>query len=99
MALLKTIELNTGVTVTYHRVLRGLVDYEFRAAQIVVGTYLTQQAREDGKQPVYTREYHFSDDAPEEENRAFPFTDTESPRFEAYTALKALPDFADATDV
>lgn len=54
MALSKTIELPSGVTVTYHRILRIAANYEGAKGMIQaeIGSYLDEDARRAGREPV-----------------------------------------------
>lgn len=63
MALRKAIELDSGVVVTYHRILTLEADFtQEPIARVRVGSYTDEAARRAGKQPVIVREFIVSAD-------------------------------------
>lgn len=70
----------------YHRILRVEQNYAAGSGQVVVGVYVDADARQDGKRAM--RELAFAVAITEPVDRAA-----------LYAALKALPEYAGATDV
>jgi hypothetical protein len=89
MALAKTFDQPTGVATSYHRVVRGIVDFVTGATTLEVASYLSADARTAGKLPIGGSSLtvptmpDFNGD----------------PRPWAYAQLKQRPEWADATDV
>lgn len=89
MALEKTIEQSTGVSATYHRILRGIADFTTGNTVLEIGSYLNAEARQAGRDPIMqwsTTVYGmpgFSED----------------PRGWAYTGMKSVLEWSDAKDV
>ena len=89
MALEKYIEQLTGATATYHRILRGTVDFATGMTTLEFASYLDAAARQDGKAPLAGGSVTVSE---------LPAFDGD-PRPWAYTLLKQRPEWADARDV
>jgi hypothetical protein len=89
MALAKSIDQPTGVAVSYHRVVRGIVDFVTGATTLEVASYLDAAARTAGKTPIG------------ESSLTIPSMPdfNGDPRPWAYAQLKARPEWAGATDV
>lgn len=88
MALQKDIVLNTGVTVSYHRI------NSITETQVDVLSYLNQQARLDGKSAIQSVSYaipSFTEDELKVQGN--------SPKVLAYTYLKTLEGFSGSTDI
>lgn len=96
MALEKLKTLATGYDANYWRLGGITIDVVSQMAEIKLLLYKNQQARNGGKGSVGEFTYQFS-------GADFPFTvgklDLENPFKLAYKALKALPEFTDASDV
>jgi len=89
MAFEKTIEQPTGVAATYHRILRGTVDFTTGRTTVDFVSYVDRTAREADKQPVSGGSVTFDE---------MPSFDGD-PRPWAYDLLKRRPEWADAKDV
>lgn len=98
MGLQKTVVLDTGVELTYHRVLSVNYSADPAHAMISVGQYIDKAARDAGKKPVKVKGTVLCDDgvAPVFGNAALK---TKTLLQAAYGYLKTLPDWQDATDV
>jgi hypothetical protein len=105
MALIKNKEVNnSGVTGEYWRIVETNISYESTSARVVLALYVDEQARTDGKSPIYYQDFVWSGDE-------FPFSISElseaNPVHIAYVKIKEskLDDeenetnwFADAVD-
>ena len=89
MALKKTIELESGITVEYFRLSQLNINGD--QASFILEGYINQSARENGKQPIY--EAGNSGMIPYDKSKV-----DESPFAQAYTKIKTLPSWADAED-
>lgn len=89
MALQINFELPSGVAQTYHRVTRGIVDFTTGHTTLEVASYLSADARTNGKSPTGGMSITVE---------AMPTWDGD-PRPWAYAQLKARPEFSGATDV
>jgi hypothetical protein len=91
MAFCKNIEIDTGVTTTYHRIGKIDIDYKIKSTNLVVEMYLSKEARDNGKSLVETKRYYYEGDT-------FTF-DVNLPLVEQlYDKLKLEDEWNDATD-
>lgn len=56
MALAQTKTLQSGVVLTYHRIMSAAIDYERNMMVARFGSYISEDARRAGKSPVETPE-------------------------------------------
>ena len=90
MALSKSITLDSGVVVTYHR-LDAVVLGTDGSASATVGAYLSKDAvKVDNKRPALTSTQHW---------KVSPVAKGDNVWANLYAALKALPAYAEATDI
>lgn len=89
MALQINFELPSGVSETYHRIRRGIVDFVTGSTTLEIESFISAEARTAGKSPTGGMSVtlpivpDFNGD----------------PRPWAYAQLKARPEFSSATDV
>lgn len=95
MALSKSINFNnTGVEVSYWRIISFKIDYQARQCSCILAGYLGSESREEGKNPLASYNFSLSGDN-------FPFSDTEEPISERgviYSKIKLDPKFDGAVD-
>lgn len=89
MALSKSVPQPTGIACTYHRILRGIVDFTNGHTTVEAASYVSKEARDAGAAPITGFSTTF------EQMPTF----TGDPRPWAYDLLKQRPEWADATDV
>lgn len=90
MALSKLIDADTGVPAVYWRIVRVDADLKVRAVWFVVDGYISQQAREAGREPIMQKPMTLpmpEDAEPESYTRAT-----------LYAYVKGLEAFAGAVD-
>ena len=88
MAILKTLEQPNGTVATYHRIIRGTVDFTTGYTTIEWESYLDKAARDAGKRPITAGSVIFE---------SMPSWSGD-PRLWAYAELKARPEWIDAQD-
>jgi len=99
MALQKSIQHSTGVSISYWRVTRIISDYERKIGSITLSGYYNQQARVDGKKALDVRQFILQDStfdtyfSPEE------LDNNTNPVKQSYIYIKTTSEFSDATDV
>ena len=89
MALQKAIPLPTGVDATYHRIVSAVADFERNQTTLNMQSYVSAQARLDGKSPVSSCSLTIE---------GMPNFDGD-PRPWAYAQFKARDEWHGATDV
>lgn len=53
MAILKDFQTQFGVTATYHRLMNVEIDSNKQVVQLIVGVYISEQARNEGGNPLW----------------------------------------------
>lgn len=86
MALLKTELIYNGETVSYHKVAECAVDMATGAATATLHSFNDSDSRRQSENPVLKRSYNFQRTG-------------EHIAADAYAAIKALPEWADAQDI
>lgn len=89
MALEKPVEQSNGAVATYHRILRGIVDFTSGKTVVEFASYLDKAARDANRHPLTGGSVTF-DEMP---------TFNGDPRPWAYALLKQRQEWADAKDV
>lgn len=93
MALSKAIALPTGATANYHRIDADSIVFSLGTVRFSVQSFLTAQARTDGKIPAKTASFCFS------REELFPVVEVDGKFWEKlYSALKTLDTFDGASD-
>jgi len=92
MGLLKDIDTDTGVVVSYWKINTVIVDMAIKSMRVKIDGYLNKQACLDGKSAIETRERMFyGDDNP------FSAATAENPVVALiYQLVQALPEFSEA---
>jgi hypothetical protein len=97
MALNKSVELSTGVTANYWKILGVIIEPTKNLSKALVALYVDQAARAAGKEPIYTQEFQWmgqdnpmSMSAMDEQGN--------NPVKIAYEKLKTLPVFEGSQD-
>lgn len=78
MALSQLIELDTGVSVVYHKIVDIQVDYTFGGIRGIIGSFISVAAAEQGLMPIKLTTFEF---------KVIPISG-EDPRVEAYNNIK-----------
>lgn len=91
MALIKNIQLNTGVTATYHRI--GMIDINWKTKDclFVVEMFLDENAKNAGHNFLESKNYGYSMDK-------FTFDVNQPLVSQLYVKLKLENEWSDATD-
>jgi hypothetical protein len=91
MALSLTVPSDYGVAATYHRIGAVQINWLDRGATVVLFSYISNEARQSGKQPLGTVNITFSD-------ADFDFDNDEPTRAALYAKIKQHGAWSDASD-
>lgn len=91
MALKKEIPTDFGVYAEYHRITSTTVDWMHDVTFINVSVYISQSARDAGKDPVNTTTHMF-------DKSTLNITPDDNVVAMSYELLKTLPEYTDAQD-
>ena len=91
MALCKNLTTEFGVGISYHNISLIRIDWQHKTCQFQLDSYFSQEAKEQGKLPILSSNYFYTEDA-------FTFTMEENIVNQMYLKLKSEEDFIDATD-